>query len=226
MREPIADGRLAPGEVELALRCPARDGRRVLDETLGRLGPAIEEHVLDALEQIRLDVLVDGELTGVDDAHVEARADRVVEERRVHRLADGVVSAKRERQVRDPARDERARAALLQERDCVDERLRERGVLLDPGGDGEHVRVEDHLLGREPGLRREEVVGPAEDVDLALDRLGLAALVERHDDGRRSEPADDTRLLEKRLLPFLERDRVDDALALEAAKTGFERREA
>ena len=152
MREPIADRRLAPGEVELALRCPARDGRRVLDETLGRVGPAIEEDVLDAFEQIRLDVLVDRELTGVDDAHVEARADRVVEERRVHRLADGVVSAERERQVRDPARDEGARAALLQERDCVDERLRERGVLLDPGGDGEDVGIEDHVFRREPRL--------------------------------------------------------------------------
>ena len=226
MREPIVDGRLTPGEVELALRRPARDGRGVLDETLGRVRPAIEEDVLDALEQIRLDVLVDGELTGVDDAHVEARADRVVEERRVHRLADGVVSAERERQVRDPARDERARAALLQERDRVDERLREGGVLLDPGGDGEDVRVEDHVLRREPRLVDEQVVRPTEDLDLPLDRVGLAALVERHDDDRRPEAADHARLLEKRLLALLQRDRVDDALALQAAKTGLERREA
>ena len=103
VREPLLDRRLAPGEVELALRRPAGDGRRVLDEPLGRVGAAVEEDVLDALEQVRLDVLVDGELAGVDDAHVEPRADRVVEERRVHRLAHGVVAAEREREVRDAA---------------------------------------------------------------------------------------------------------------------------
>ncbi len=56
----------------------------------------VEEDVLDALEQVGLDVLVHGELPGVHDPHVEPRADRVVEERRVHRLADGVVTAERE----------------------------------------------------------------------------------------------------------------------------------
>ena len=109
----VGDGRLTPREVELALRGAARDGRGVLDEALGRVRPPIEEDVLDALEQVGLDVLVHRELTGVDDAHVEAGADRVVEERGVHRLADGVVAAEREGQVRDPAGDERARAALL-----------------------------------------------------------------------------------------------------------------
>ena len=73
VREPLADGRLAPGEIELALRRAARDGRGVLDETLRRILTPVEENVLDALEQIGLDVLVHGELAGVDDPHVEAR---------------------------------------------------------------------------------------------------------------------------------------------------------
>ena len=89
-------------EIELALRRAAGDGRRVLDEPLGRVRAAVEENVLDALEQLRLDVLVDGELAGVDDPHVEPGADRVVEERGVHRLADGVVSAECEREVEIP----------------------------------------------------------------------------------------------------------------------------
>ena len=226
VRQALGDGRLAPREVELALRRAARDRRRVLDETLGRIGAAVEDDVLDALEELRLDVLVDRELAGVDDAHVEPGADRVVEERRVHRLAHRVVSAEREREVRDAARDERARAALLQQRNRVDERLRERRVLLDPGRDREHVRVEDDVLRREPGLADEQVVRPAEDLDLALDRLRLPALVERHDDDRRAERAHGARLLEERLLAFLQRDRVDDALPLEAAQAGLERREA
>ena len=198
----------------------------VLDETLGRVVTAVEENVLDALEQVGLDVLVHGELTGVDDSHVEAGTDRVVEERSVHRLADGVVSAKREGEVGDSSRDERAGTALLQERDRVDERLRERRVLLDSRGDGKDVRVEDDVLGREPGLAEEQVVRAPEDLDLPLDRVGLPALVERHDDDRGAERADRARLLEERLLALLQRDRVHDALALEAAQPRLERREA
>ena len=144
----------------------------------------------------------------------------------MHRLADGVVTAKREREVRDPARDERARAALLQERDRVDERLRVGRVLLDPGRHREDVWVEDDVVGREAGLRRDEVVRAAENLDLALDGVRLPALVEGHDHDRGAEPANRPRLLEERLLALLQRDRVDDTLALQAAKAGLERGEA
>ena len=63
-------------EIEPALRRAAGDGRGVLDEPLGRVGAAVEEDVLDALEQVGLDVLVDGELAGVDDSQVEPPLDR------------------------------------------------------------------------------------------------------------------------------------------------------
>ena len=49
VREPLLDRRLAPREVELALRRSARDRARVLDEPLGRVRPPVEEDVLDAL---------------------------------------------------------------------------------------------------------------------------------------------------------------------------------
>jgi hypothetical protein len=67
---------------------------------------ACEDHVLDALAQLRVDFRVDRELAGVDDAHVHARADRVVEEHRVHRLAHHVVATERERDVADAAAHE------------------------------------------------------------------------------------------------------------------------
>ena len=92
----------------------------------------------------------------------------------------------------------RARAALLDQRQRVDERLREAVVLLDPGRDGEHVRVEDEVLGREAGLVDEQVVGAAADRDLALDVVGLALLVERHHDDAGAVVADRARLLEER----------------------------
>ena len=70
-----------------------------LGQPVGRVGPAVEQHVLDALEQVLGDLLVDLELAGVDDAHVQPGLDRVVEEGGVHRLADHVVAAERERDV-------------------------------------------------------------------------------------------------------------------------------
>ena len=59
-------------------------------------GRRFEHHVLDALAQLRGNVVVDRELAGVDDAHVHAGLDGVVEEHRVHRLAHRVVAAEGE----------------------------------------------------------------------------------------------------------------------------------
>ena len=100
-------------------RSVSRFGRRALDlfgerdHPLGRVGPAVEDDVLDVLEQILRDVLVDDQLPGVDDAHVHAGLDGVEQERGVDRLADDVVAAERERQVADAAADLHARARRL-----------------------------------------------------------------------------------------------------------------
>ena len=103
MLDALRDRRLAPGQVELAARPLAADVLGDLDQPVGRVGTPVEDHVLDPLLQLGLEILVDRELAGVDDAHVEAGANRVVEERRVHRLAQHVVAAEREAQVRDAA---------------------------------------------------------------------------------------------------------------------------
>ena len=163
MRQPLLDRGLPPGEVALALRRLALDPLGELDQPVGRIVAAGEEHILDPLEQLGLDVLVDCELAGVDDAHVEPGADRVVQEDRVHRLAQGVVAAEREAEVGDAAARPRAGAPLLDARQCLEEGLRVLVVLLDPGRDREHVRVEDQVLRPEPDLLRQQVVGAAAD---------------------------------------------------------------
>ena len=55
-------------------------------------------------------------------------------------------------------------------------------MLLDAGGDREDVRVEDDVLGREADLLGQELVGAGADLDLARLGVGLALLVEGHDD--------------------------------------------
>ena len=77
-----------------------------------------------------------------------------------------------------------------------------------------------------PAVPDEEVVGAAADLDLALDRVRLPHLVERHHDDAGAVALDPPRLLEELLLALLEADRVDDPLALDALQTGLEHREA
>ncbi len=174
------------------------------------------------LAQLGIELLVDRELTGVDDRHVEARADRVIQEHRVHRLADPRRAAERERQVRDAARDLDPGARVLDLLDRLDEADGVRVVLLDPGADREDVGIEDDVLGGEPDLLGQDLVGALGDLHAVLDRGRLAGLVERHDDDRGAEPPDDLGLTDERFLAFLERDRVDDALALQALEAGLE----
>ena len=117
-----------------------------LGQPVGGVGPAVEQDVLDPLEQVLGDLLVDLELAGVDDPHVEPGLDRVVEERGVHRLADRVVAAVRERDVADAAaRSSHSGKTLLELADGLDELDRVVVVLLDPGADGQDVGVEDDV---------------------------------------------------------------------------------
>ena len=68
----------------------------------------------------------------------------------------------------------------------------------------------------------EQLVGAGADRDLAFDGVGLAPLVERHHDHGRAVVAAHPRLGEELLLALLERDRVDDRLALHALEPGLD----
>ncbi len=91
-------------------------------QPLGRVRPPVQEHVLDQLQQILRDLLVNRELPRVHDAHVQPRADGVVQERRVHRLAHRVVAAERERDVAHAAAHAAVRQVRLDPPRRVDER--------------------------------------------------------------------------------------------------------
>ena len=91
-------------------------------------------------------------------------------------------------------------------------------VLLHAGGHGEHVGVEDDVLGREADLFGEDAVRPPADLELALDGVGLAALVKGHHHHRRAVAAHQRGLAAEGVLAFLQADGVDDALALDARR--------
>ncbi len=97
-------------------------------------------------------------------------------------------------------------------------------VLLDAGGDGEDVGVEDDVLGREADLLGQQLVGPLADRHLALDGVGLALLVERHHHHGRAVAQHLPRVLQERLLALLHADGVDDGLALHALEARLDHR--
>ena len=68
----------------------------------------------------------------------------------------------------------------------------------------------------------QQVVGALADAGLAREGVGLALLVEGHDDHRRAVAACKARLLEELRLAFLHRDGIDDALALDAFEAGLD----
>ena len=78
-------------------------------------------------------------------------------------------------------------------------------VLLDAGRDGEDVRIEDDVFRRKADLFRQQLIGALADRNLALDRVGLALLVEGHDDDGGAVAQNLARMLEERPLAFLHR---------------------
>ena len=192
------------------------------DEALGRVGAAVEEHVLDALQQIGRDLLIDAEHAGVDDRHVEAGVDRMVQKRGMHRFAHRVVAAERERDVGYAAAHLGAGEGLFEEANGLKEIDGVIIVFLHAGGDGEDIRVEDDVGGRETEPVDQQAVGPRADADPGVAVGGLALLVERHDDRSGAVTPDELRAPEKLRLAVLQREGVDDAPALQAFQAGLE----
>ena len=97
--QPLGNGGPAPTQVVGFLADLAFGLIGDLQQPFGVVGPAVEDRVLDAFSQLVGQIPVDRQLAGVDDGHVEAAFDGVIEEHRVHGLAHRVVAAKRERHV-------------------------------------------------------------------------------------------------------------------------------
>ena len=155
------------------------------DEALPNLFPqfaAVQNDVLDRLAQLGVDLVVDGELAGVHDAHGQAGVYGVVEKDGVDRLAHRVVAPKRERDVRDAARGLGVGEGLVYLAHRLDKVHAVVVVLVYAGGYGEDVRVEDDVLGREADLLREDLVRPSADLDLPVLRVRLTLLVKGHHD--------------------------------------------
>ena len=78
--------------------------------------------------------------------------------------------------------------------------------------------------GSKPESIGQQAIGALADLNLATGGVGLAAFVECHHDERRAVSPDDSCLAKEVLFAFLQADRVDDRLALDALQARFEHR--
>ena len=74
VRQPLLHRPLAPGEVDFLGRLPgAAEFLRQRQQPLGGIGPAVEHDVLAGLAQFRIEIVIDRDLPGIDDAHDPCR---------------------------------------------------------------------------------------------------------------------------------------------------------
>ena len=222
MGDARGDRRITPRQVTLHFARFTGHGACEIDESVGRACVAIEQHILDVLEQGWFNFLIDTELPGVDDGHVETGLDAVIQEGRMHGLTHRIIATKGERHIAQAATDQRIGQLLLDQARGVKEGARVVIVLGNAGRDRQHIRVEDDVFRWEAHLFGKQTIGARADLELTLAGVGLSALVKRHHHHGRAVAAHQTRLLEEFLLAFLQADGIDDALALQATQARFQ----
>ena len=225
MDQALLDRLLAPGKIDLALlRALPAIFLGGFEQPVGGVLAPVEDDVLDQLSKLGIDVVVKRELAGIDDAHIHAGLDRVIEEHRMHRLAHPLIAAEGEGEIGDAARDVHVRQLGLDAARGLDIGEAVIAVLLDAGGDGEDVGIEDDVFRREADLLGQELVGALADLEFARRGLGLALLVEGHHHHGGAVAADLLGVVEKGPLALLQADRVHHRLALHAFQPGLDHR--
>ena len=220
--EALVDRGVTPGQVSLLLDFHPLVAFGQGRKALRGVGAPGEEDVLHRLQELRLHLVVDRQGAGIHDPHVQAGGDGVLEECGMHGLPHLGAPPEGEGEVADAAAHQGVGAGLLQHTDGVHEVHGVAVVLGDPRGHGEHVGIEDDVLRGKAFLLHQDPVGAAEDLHLPLHGVGLAHLIEGHDDEGVAVAPHGAGLLPKQLLPLLQGDGVHHALSLETAHSGLQ----
>src|SRR5690606_34287554 len=185
-------------------------------------GMTVQNHILDLVTQLRRDLVIDLQLAGVDDAHLQPGLDRVVEKYRVYGLAHRVVATEGEGHVRHATRGQRIGQFVADIGTGLDKVDGIIVVLLNAGGHGKDIRIEDDVFRRKADFVDQNVVGAFADLLLARGGVGLACFVKGHDHHGGTIALAQPGVLLELLDSFLHGDGVDDTLALDAFEAGFD----
>ena len=192
-----------------------------LQQALGRVGAAVQHHIFHARAQLGLQLVVHTDHARVDNAHIHARGNRVVQKHGVDRLAHRVVSAETETHVAHAAAHLGAGQMLLDPAHRLDKVHGVVGVLLNAGGNRKNIGVEDDVFGRKPHLVHQHAVGAFANGDLACIGIGLALLIKRHHHGGRAVAFAKRGLALELGRALFQADRIHNTLALQAAQSGL-----
>ncbi len=195
---------------------------RQIQQTLSAVIATVKNDIFNRIAQFGGKVVVDSQLSGIDDAHVHAVANGVVEEYRVNSFTYRVVAAEREGNVRHAAGNQRVRQLAFDVLTGADKVLRVVVVLFNTGGDGKDIRVEDDVFRREAHLFGENFVGSAANLNFAFAGVGLSLLVKSHHHHRGAVATQQLRVMDKGLHTLFHRDGVHDAFTLNALQPFFD----
>src|SRR5262249_28831871 len=153
---------------------------------------------------------------GIHDAHVHSGSDGVIEECRVDSLAHLIVASEAERNVGDATAHLRVWQVLLDPARRANVVHRVVAVLLHTGGNSEDIWIKDAVFWLKANVVHQYPVGALANADLVFVSGSLALLVEGHHFCSRTVFLNGSRMLAKVIFALLQRDGVNDALALHA----------
>ncbi len=192
-----------------------------LEQAIGGVIPAVQNHVFHQLFQIRLDLVVDHQLARIHDAHIHAGLDRVIQEDGVNGLTYRIVAAERERHVTDAAGDRGVGAVLPDPARGVNKVHCVVVVLFNAGGNGKDVGVENNV-GRVETDAGQHVIGAFADFGFAFEGICLAVFVKGHHHHRGAVAHTVPGTFDELFFAFFQADGVHHGFALDTAKTRFD----
>ena len=157
-------------------------GYECLTGLLGRM----QHDLLDDLELVLRYVAVHHLGRRIHDGEVHSMPACMIEEYRVHGLADIVVATEREGEVAHPTAHVGSGQVFLDPPHGTYEVCRIRIMLRHTCGHGQHVGVEDDVGGKESHLLDQQAIGTLAHGNATLEGCGLSFLVEGYDDHCRS----------------------------------------
>ncbi len=182
----FADSPLAPCEIAFArlLASRALIAFCQIEQAFRCIIAPVEHHVFAGLTQFRINRFVNRELTRIDDAHIHADLNGVIEEHRMHGLAHRLIAAEREGQIGNAAGNMHMRQGFGDLFGRLDEGDAIAIMFFDARCHSKDIGIKHNIFRREASLFGQKLIGAGTDLDLALQRIGLPFGIEGHDHNR------------------------------------------
>ena len=195
---------------------------RNFQQSFRRIIAAIKDHILNTLAQFRLNIIINIELTGIDDRHIKASLDRMIQKYRVHCAAHRFVTAKRERNVGKTAGDMCAGKFFSDPRRRIDKCAPIIIVFFNAGRDRKDIGIKNDILGRKSDFFGKQFISARADAHFILSGFSLPFFVKGHHHCRRTIGKYRPSLFQKLLFAFFHRNRINDSFSLNAFQSGFD----